>query len=181
MNIVLTLLNNTNIADVVKCDGEFVIDGELILRVENNQIYYTAVPRPPTKHRYPPQAFNYPSFINHPNKAIYLAYVDGRIAGRIVLHKNWNNYAYLDDIVVDINFRRLGLGRALIAQAKQWARDNRLPGLMLETQNNNLQACRFYESCGFKIGGFDNHLYKAANPDTDEVAIFWYYIFGGMG
>ena len=52
-----------------------------------------------------------------------------------------------------------------------------LPGIMLETQNNNVAACRFYESCGFHLGGFDRELYRGITPDTDETALFWYLIF----
>ena len=35
-----------------------------------------------------------------------------------------------------------------------------MPGIMLETQNNNVAACKFYEKCGFVIGGFDFLGYK---------------------
>ncbi|MGD2076892.1 MAG: GNAT family N-acetyltransferase, partial [Chloroflexota bacterium] len=62
-------------------------------------------------------------------------------------------------------------------QAKQWARQKQFPGIMLETQNNNVQACRFYESCGFQIGGFDNMLYRGLDSSTDEVAIYYYFHF----
>jgi len=30
---------------------------------------------------------------------------------------------------------------------------------MLETQDNNLIACKFYHNCGFKIGSVDTMLY----------------------
>jgi len=50
-----------------------------------------------------------------------------------------------------------------------------MPGIMLETQNNNVKACRFYESCGFVIGGVDFHVYKGIDPDSREAAVYWYY------
>jgi hypothetical protein len=40
------------------------------------------------------------------------------------------------------------IGRALIDRAIDWAKDRELPGLMLETQNDNVPACLFYERCG---------------------------------
>ena len=55
-----------------------------------------------------------------------------------------------------------------------WASGRRLAGIRLETQSNNLAACRFYESCRFVLGGYDRHLYKALHPGTREVALFWY-------
>jgi ribosomal protein S18 acetylase RimI-like enzyme len=181
MKVTLKELNNHNVKRMNQLNGEFVIDGRLILHAENNQIRYKAVPHPPTKKRYPAPAIDYSTYLNNPDKNIYLAYADGVVAGQITLHKNWNNYAYIEDIVVDANFRRLGIGRTLIDQAKKWARERQLPGLMLETQNNNLQACKFYESCGFEIGGFDKFLYKGVDSESDEIAMFWYYHFQDLG
>jgi streptothricin acetyltransferase len=45
---------------------------------------------------------------------------------------------------------------------------------MLETQNNNVGACKLYEACGFTLGGFDRYLYRGEMPDTREIALFWY-------
>lgn len=52
-----------------------------------------------------------------------------------------------------------------------------LPGMMLETQNNNLGACRLYERCGYVMGGVDHLRYRGIDPQTREVAIFWYRLF----
>ena len=62
-------------------------------------------------------------------------------------------------------------------KAVEWAKVKRLPGIMLETQNNNVTACRFYENFGFKLRGFDTYLYKGLTPATDEIALYWYLIF----
>jgi len=50
---------------------------------------------------------------------------------------------------------------------------------VLETQNNNLAACRLYESYGFVVGGVDYLRYRAIDPATEEAAIFWYLLFDG--
>ena len=49
--------------------------------------------------------------------------------------------------------------------------------LKIETQNNNVAACRLYESCGFQLGGFDRYLYQATMPGTGEIALYWYLLF----
>ncbi len=49
-----------------------------------------------------------------------------------------------------------------------------LMGVMLETQDNNVGACRLYQACGFEIGGFDRKLYGGIAAVRGEVAIFWY-------
>jgi len=84
---------------------------------------------------------------------------------------------YLEDITVKTAYRRQGIGRALVNRAIDWTRSRQLPGIMLETQNNNVAACRFYERCGFELGGFDRHLYGALHPDTREIALYWYLVF----
>jgi ribosomal protein S18 acetylase RimI-like enzyme len=99
------------------------------------------------------------------------------VAGQIILRKNWNKFAYIEDIAVDVRFRLHGIGKELISYAKRWAQDRNLAGITLETQDNNVGACKFYESCGFQLRGFDTYLYKGINRETDEIALYWYMIF----
>jgi len=47
---------------------------------------------------------------------------------------------------------------------------------MLETQDVNVQACLFYQSYGFPLGGVDNLLYRASLY-PGETALFWYRVF----
>ncbi|MEC2478972.1 streptothricin N-acetyltransferase SatA, partial [Bacillus cereus] len=100
-----------------------------------------------------------------------------QIIGLMVLKKNWNHYAYIEDITVDKKYRTLGVGKRLVDQAKQWAKKGNMPGIMLETQNNNVAACKFYEKCGFVIGGCDFLVYKGLGIENDEVEIYWYLHF----
>jgi len=44
---------------------------------------------------------------------------------------------------------------------------------MLETQSNNVAACKLYERLGFTLGGFDRFLYRGEMPETREIALFW--------
>ena len=69
----------------------------------------------------------------------------------------------------------MGIGKLLINKAKEWAIDKNYLGLSLETQNNNTEACKFYEKCGFEIGGFDKYLYKNTPNLSNEIAIYWYW------
>jgi len=104
---------------------------------------------------------------------LFIARLDGRPAGAIVLAEAWNGYARIDNILVDANLRRAGVATALLHHAADWCRERGLPGLMLETQDNNVAACKLYERFGFHLGGFDTHLYGAAAPG--EIALFWYW------
>jgi len=69
----------------------------------------------------------------------------------------------------------MGLGTKLIDVAVQWTKNGGMPGLMLETQDTNLAACRFYQRCRFILGGVDTMLYQNF-PNSDEKALFWYKI-----
>jgi streptothricin acetyltransferase len=177
MEITICPLDGTNRADINGVDGSFTVNAHLSLHARDGQISYIIEPVQPYIKRYPAEQFDWGTFIGNPDKAIYLAYVDGQLAGQIILWKNWNGYGYIEDIAVEVIFRRQGIGRRLIEQAVAWSKARELPGLMLETQNNNVAGCQLYEACGFHLGGFDQELYRAIDPDTEEIALYWYLIF----
>ena len=180
MHLIIQPVDEQNFGDVNRCDGAFTIDSRLVLHAANDVIRYTIVSVPPYAKRYPAEELDYPTYLYHPAKAIFCAYADGQLAGQVIVRKFWNGYAYIDDIVVDVKFRRLGVGRALVQAVVTWAKDRQLAGVMLETQNNNIAACRLYESCGFQLGGFDRFLYHGLNPDTEEIALYWYLLFNAV-
>jgi len=164
-------------------DDRFIVDSTLVLSLADRRIEFTVKPIPSYTKSYSDGQFketaneDYSDYINNPDQIVYLACAGNRVIGRIVLKRNWNKYALIEDIAVDKNYRGHGVGRKLIEQAKRWAKDGGMPGIMLETQNNNVRACEFYRSCGFVIGGFDFHLYQGIHKHTDEIALFWYLIF----
>lgn len=160
-----------------RVDGCFTVDARLVLSARDGEISYTIEAVRPYLKRYPAKQFDWEAFIGNPDKAIFLAYVAGQVAGQIILWKNWNGYGYIEDIAVDVHFRRQGIGRRLIEQAVTWAKERGLPGLMLETQNNNVAGCSLYDACGFHLGGFDQDLYRGIDPDTTEIALYWYLAF----
>ena len=177
MSLILQELDAEHLTDLNCCDYAFTVDSKLVLDAENGAIHYGIVNVPPYQKRYPLDELNPAAYIANPDKVIYLAYLDGQIAGQIRIGRYWNRYAYIEDIVVDPPFRRGGIGRALMEQAIEWAKAGGYPGIMLETQNINVAGCRLYESCGLKLGGFDTCLYQAILPGTEEIALYWYLIF----
>jgi len=175
--LTLKQLDSSNLQQAAQCESEFLVTGRLRLRVESNQITYTTEELPDYTKRYDESDLDPSLYIGNPERIAYLAYLDDQLAGEIYIRKNWNRFAYIDSIAVNPSFRRKGVGRALIEQARHWARKLGLPGMMLETQDINLQACQFYQSCGFQLGGFDKFLYQGLMPGTQEVALYWYEIF----
>ncbi|GEN07681.1 streptothricin acetyltransferase [Myxococcus fulvus] len=106
---------------------------------------------------------------------IVVARSDGQVAGYILVSRAWNHCAQVDDFAVARSHRRQGLARALMDEAVRWTRERGLQTIRLETQSNNVPACRFYERYGFRLGGFDRYLYSAIpSQPRPEVALFWY-------
>lgn len=167
-------LDENLLKDLNRIENESDIDARLVLRFEDNRLSYTAVSIPHRVKQNPQDEYDYSGYPGDPDKTAFLAYMDSQVAGEIVLRKNWNKYALVEWIGVDRKFRRKGIGRALISQAQRWAKGKKLPGIMLETQDINVVACRFYESCGFVLKGFDTGLYAANDRFRDEIALFWY-------
>jgi streptothricin acetyltransferase len=177
MEIIIKELDATTFQFINACDSTYVTDACLDLYLENGRLHYTISAIPPSFRQLRHEALDYTTYIGNPNKAIYFAFVDGQLAGQITLHKHWNNYVWVQDIAVDLKFRRGGVGGRLIKQAIDWAKEKNSPGIMLETQHNNVNACKFYERMGFQLSGFDTMLYKGLNPASQEIALFWYLLF----
>ena len=130
----------------------------------------------PYKKSYLPEEQDYEAYIGNPAQTVFFDYENGECVGQLRIRKNWNRYAFIEDIAVAQGHRGKGIGSALVQKAIEWAKQKELCGLMLETQDVNLLACRFYHKKGFEIGAVDTMLY--ANFDNrQELAVFWYLKF----
>jgi streptothricin acetyltransferase len=96
------------------------------------------------------------------------------LVGFLAVAPDWTGYALIHELAVDLPARHGGIARRLMDRAVAWAKAQALAGLRLETQSNNVPACRFYSRYGFQLGGHDRWLYRALDPGTREVALFWY-------
>lgn len=93
------------------------------------------------------------------------AYEDDRCIGLAILQKRWNRYLYLEDLKVNADSRRSGAGRAMILRSAQLAEELGLRGISCVCQDNNLDACLFYLSMGFEIGGMDMRVYDGTSQE----------------
>jgi len=157
-----------------------MVTSRLLLGIENEKLVYTIVPVEPYEREVHAEDTEYG--FDEAGPTIFFAeagapHASPTLAGRIKMLRWWNQFAYVDDIVVNPDFRGQGIGRKLLERGIQWARENDFPGVMLETQDDNVPACALYQSCGFVLSGFDRNVYKAVNPNTKETALYWYLIF----
>ena len=167
-------LTTGSIDDALALDGTITVDAMAVPRIDAGVPGYDVIPIDPFTKRYGQAQGELATFIERPDRAAFLARSGDRIVGRLLISEHWNRRSWIDGLVIDSGSRRLGAGRALMARAEAWTRSRGLTGIMLETQNVNVAACRFYERCGFVLGGFDQRLYRGFDPDTIEVAFFWY-------
>jgi streptothricin acetyltransferase len=175
-DITILPLTAENQSDLNRCDSAFVVEAELCLHAEDGRIIHSVRPVTPWIKRYPADQ-QAEAYLNRPDHAAWLAYVDGHVAGQILVAEHWNRYAFVCDLTVDLPYRRVGVGSRLIARAARWAGGRKLAGVMVETQNINVPACRFYESCGFALGGIDAQLYRGLPELAGEMALFYYLVF----
>lgn len=82
--------------------------------------------------------------------------------------------ACLWDIRVHPDFRRKGIGKVLLDEAKAFAHTRGCKYLKIETQNTNIRANRFYESQGCVLGGINRYAYE---DFPQQVQMLWFYLF----
>lgn len=177
--IIIKPLANELLSDMNKANQPFEIIGKLKPTFADGKWSYTEeLLEHPYMKSYPNDDCDYTVYIDNPDKAVFLAYSNAECVGQIILRKEWNLYAFVEDICVSQAVRGQGIGSALIQNAVDWAKKSGVNGLSLETQDNNLIACRFYAKCGFEIGAVNTMLYKNfEKPWSDEVAVLWYLRF----
>lgn len=124
---------------------------------------------------FPDDQLEWKEYIDSEKKVVFLAFHKEECIGQIRLVKDWNRFAYIENIAVRKSFRKSGVGHLLLEVAETWAQDKSLIGLSLEAQNDNVIAGHFYEKEGFVLGGADI-LKQHANPNID-ITLYWYKVF----
>ncbi|MFL6012688.1 MAG: GNAT family N-acetyltransferase [Gaiellaceae bacterium] len=108
----------------------------------------------------------------HPDAAVYVAEVDGELAGRLSLARDPNPASHhVADLglMVDSRFRRQGVGRALLRAAVEWAPEHGVAKLELHVFPWNEPAIALYESFGFEREGFRKRHYLRSNGYADAI------------
>jgi GNAT superfamily N-acetyltransferase len=96
------------------------------------------------------------------------AEVDGEIRGYVdLLARPWQQLGWIVNMAVDREYRRRGIGTALIRHARQWAWDQGLQTILAEATTKNYPALCFYQNLGFQFCGFNDHYYT-----NQDIALF---------
>ena len=148
MEIQIRQMDEQSINQVDQFNRNSMVNSKLVLHVENNQLTYSIVSVEPYEKILSIDAEDYTTFVDNPQKVIFFADVAGKPVGQIKMIPWWNKFAYVEDLVVDTEFRAKGVGHALMTRAIRWAKQQHFPGITLETQDNNVPACFVGKTCG---------------------------------
>jgi ribosomal protein S18 acetylase RimI-like enzyme len=108
-----------------------------------------------------------------------VAEVDREVAGLLTLIvPAWTDAAEITDLAVDIAFRRVGAGRALVDEAAAWARKRGLRALWVEPRADNHAAISFYVSLGFRLSGFNDRLYSNTDHEDGKSTVYFHLELG---
>jgi ribosomal protein S18 acetylase RimI-like enzyme len=102
-----------------------------------------------------PQRDVFLAHLDHPAAEIYVAELDGDVAGVVSLwiqpRLNWTTpQAWIPDLYVNPAFRRRGAARALLDACVAEARRRGCHRLVLESGQHRAEAHQLYESYGFE-------------------------------
>jgi len=118
---------------------------------------------------------------NISNWCILKAEINGEyIAGAIIAYntngvnmlEGRDDIAVLWDIRVSPEHRGKSIGEKLFKEAVKFAEKKNCKFLKIETQNINVNACKFYKRMGCYLGRYSIDEYK---DFSDEIMMMWYY------
>src|SRR5947208_5272693 len=104
---------------------------------------------------------------------LLVAEIDCEVVGLLILIvPACTDAAEISDLAVDIAFRRLGAGRALVDAAAEWARGCGFRALWVEPRTDNHAAISFYVSLGFRLSGFNDRWYSNGDHEAGNLTAY---------
>jgi putative acetyltransferase len=109
----------------------------------------------------------------YPHAAVFVAEAaDGRVIGRLSISRDQHPASrHVADLglMVDAEYRRRGIGRALLVEAVEWAREAEVHKLELHVFPWNEAAIALYEDFGFVREGYRKNHYRRGDEYVDAV------------
>ncbi len=97
---------------------------------------------------------------DNPNHMVIAAKIDGRLVGTLLavvcemLFGQCRSFMVIEDVVIDENNRRKGIGAAMIAYIEDYARKQDCSYIMLITDTDRKGSQTFYRSLGYQSDEF---------------------------
>jgi len=100
---------------------------------------------------------------------MFVAVVDDQKVGYVrIIEQGTAGAAWVTDLVISIQKRRLGYGSALIQAAQEWAGGRGLRQIYLEMSSKNFPAIKLAQKLGYEFCGYNDHYYA-----TQDIALFF--------
>ena len=126
----------------------------------------------------------WPSRFDMSNWGIFAAFDDGnRIGGAVAAWKTpglelleeRDDLVCLWDLRVHPSYRHRGVGHRLFRSVIDWSHERQCDELVIETQDINVPACRFYARQGCELRSAKRDAYPA---ELNEIQLMWYRKLG---
>ena len=66
----------------------------------------------------------------------------------------WDEESSLENMIVDNRYRNKGVGKALITELEKKAFEHNCSQIILVTETDRIDACKFYESAGYNPNSY---------------------------
>ncbi|QIS08150.1 GNAT family N-acetyltransferase [Nocardia arthritidis] len=151
-------------------DDSFSTNTILTVTSTNDGFALKETPVTPPIHKQFPKDDDHP-WGENPTDTI-VAVANQQVCGFVTTeYETWNRRLTIVEIRVAPTHRGHGIGRALLNQAIQRAREQGAGHVWLEVTNINTPAIHLYRKAGFTFCGLDTSLYKNTESAT-ETALF---------
>ena len=171
----IRIINEDFEEDINIPNQPFKIRGRLLVSFVNNKREYKKEVFKEDKVKemtFPDENYNFEKM----NDYVFIgAYENNTCIGLAILIETFNSCLFLYDLKVNKLMRGKGVGKKLIDYSYKYALDHNYPGLYTIAQDNNLDACLFYLSCGFEIGGLDTKTYEKTKQAGKYDIYFYKY------
>lgn len=102
--------------------------------------------------------------LNDKTQVIFVAECDNKVVGYIHL-VNYDviyadNFKNCLGLAVDNDYKRIGIGSALLKQAENWAKENGAAGIRLCSGIEREKAHQFYQSQGYEVTKLQKNIKK---------------------
>ena len=151
-------------------DTDYVWQMELGTRSDQVNVEFRATRLPRTMHVIYPVPTHRP--IEEWQKYLtVLTAVDGDTPVGYIGLKKWGmpNIVMVTDIVVDIRYRRQGIGTKLLLAAQAWAVKQEFSRILLQMQSKNFPAICFAQKLGFEFCGYCDQCFE-----NQDIALMFY-------
>lgn len=96
---------------------------------------------------------NIRQILSDPNHTAFVAYSGGEVIGWMHVFKAFRieskSFVEIGGLVVDVNHRKQGIGKMLVAKAGEWAKENHIGRLRVRCNTKRVEAHQFYRALGF--------------------------------